>query len=348
MYEPVYVLSVLHLSERHLEQLRSVSPRLVVRQHSISSEELWLNASRQQFAEIVSPETEILYTHSAPFDIALMPRLRWGQVDSAGVNLLHNTSLWKSDIPITSANGVHAVQIAEHVLAMLLAHAHHLPLAYRLQNHAQWASGSQQLKAFVSPEIRGKTLGILGYGAIGREVARLARAYGLRILATKRRGQSATFDGWSPVGTGDPDGHIPEQFYDLDELHLLLPECDAILLALPLSKQTQHIIGKVALSLMRPHAFIVNIGRGALIDHKELIAALQAQRLGGAALDVTDPEPLPAESPLWSMENVIITPHIAGLSTHYNDRIADLMSENLRRYLAGEPLLNLVRRELGY
>jgi phosphoglycerate dehydrogenase-like enzyme len=234
------------------------------------------------------------------------------------------------------------------VLAMLLAHAHHLPLAYRLQNHAQWASSSQQLKAFVSPEIRGKTLGILGYGAIGREVARLARACGLRILATKRRGQSATFDGWSPVGTGDPDGHIPEQFYDLDELHLLLPECDAILLALPLSKQTQHIIGKAALSLMRPHAFIVNIGRGALIDHNELIAALQAQRLGGAALDVTDPEPLPTESPLWSMENVMITPHIAGLSTHYNDRIADLMSENLRRYLAGEPLLNFVRRELGY
>jgi len=347
MYEPVRVLSVLHLSERHLEQLRSVSPRLVVQQHSISSEEQWLNASRQQLAEMLSPDTEILYTHSAPFDMELVPRLRWVQVDSAGVNLLHNTPLWKSDIPITSANGVHAVQIAEHVLAMLLAHAHHLPLAYRLQDHAQWASG-QQLEAFVSPEIRGKTLGILGYGAIGREVARLAAACGLRVLATKRRGQPAIFDGWSPVGTGDPEGRIPEQFYDLDELHLLLPACDAILLALPLSKQTQHIIGKAALSLMRPHAFIVNIGRGVLIDHNELIAALQARRLGGVALDVTDPEPLPAESPLWSMENVIITPHIAGLSTHYNDRIVDLMSENLRRYLAGEPLLNLVRRELGY
>lgn len=347
MYEPVHILSVLHLSERHLEQLRSVSPRLVVQQHSISSEEWWLSASSQQLAEIVSPNTEILYTHTAPFDLELVPNLRWVQVDSAGVNLLHNTPLWKSDIPITSANGVHAVQIAEHVLAMLLAHAHHLPLAYRLQDHAQWAS-SQQLEAFVSPEIRGKTLGILGYGAIGREVARLAAACGLRVLATKRRGQPATFDGWSPIGTGDPNGDIPEQFYDLDELHLLLPECDAILLALPLSEQTQHIIGKAALSLMRPHTFLVNIGRGALIDHNELIAILQARRLGGVALDVTDPEPLPTESPLWSMDNVIITPHIAGLSTHYNDRIADLMSENLRRYLAGEPLLNLVRRELGY
>ena len=99
---------------------------------------------------------------------------------------------------------------------------------------------------------------------------------------------------------------------------------------------------------MRPHAFLVNIGRGALIDQNALIAALQEQRLGGAALDVTDPEPLPADSPLWVMENVIITPHIAGLSTHYNDRIVDLLSENLRRYLTGEPLLNLVQRELGY
>jgi phosphoglycerate dehydrogenase-like enzyme len=345
MNELVHVLSVLHLSERHLAQLRSVSPRLVVQQHSISPEEQWVRASDQQ--KVLSPDTEILYTHIAPFDLRLTPRLRWVQVDSAGVDLLHNTPLWKSDIPITSANGVHAVQIAEHVLAMLLAHAHHLPLAYRLQERAHWASG-QQLEAFVSPELRGKTLGIVGYGAIGREVARLAAAYGMCVLATKRRGQPAAFNGWSPVGTGDPDGSIPERFYDLDELHTLLAKCDAIVLALPVSKQTRHLIGKAELSAMRPHAFLINIGRGALIDQNELIAALQEQRLGGAALDVTDPEPLSADSLLWSMDNVIVTPHIAGLSTHYNDRIVDLMSENLRRYLAGESLLNLVQRELGY
>ncbi|MFL5657512.1 MAG: NAD(P)-dependent oxidoreductase, partial [Ktedonobacteraceae bacterium] len=111
---------------------------------------------------------------------------------------------------------------------------------------------------------------------------------------------------------------------------------------------TQCIIGKAELSAMRPHAFLINIGRGALIDQNELIAALQKQRLGGVALDVTDPEPLPADSPLWTMKNVIVTPHIAGLSAHYNDRIVDLLRENVRRYLTGEPLLNLVQRELGY
>ncbi len=161
MNEPVHVVSVLHLSERHLAQLRSVSPRLVVQQYALPLEEQWLRAADQQFTEVLSPETEILYTHTAPFDVRLTPKLRWVQVDSAGVNLLHDTPLWKSDIPITSANGVHSVQIAEHVLAMLLAHAHHLPLASRLQERAEWASG-KPLEAFVSPEIRGKTLGILG------------------------------------------------------------------------------------------------------------------------------------------------------------------------------------------
>ncbi len=295
---------------------------------------------------MLSPETEILYTHTAPFDVRLTPKLRWVQVDSAGVNTLYNTPLWKSDILITSANGVHAVQITEYVLTMLLAHAHHLPLASRLQQRAEWASG-KPLQAFVSPEIRGKTLGVVGYGAIGRQVARLA-ACGMHVLATKRRGHPATFDGWSPLGTGDPDGRIPERFYDLDELHLLLPECDALVLALPLSKQTQFLIGQAELSAMRPHAFLINIGRGALIEQNALIAALEQQCLGGAALDVTDPEPLPAESPLWTMNNVIITPHIAGLSAHYNDRIIDLFSENVRRYLSGAQLLNLVQRELGY
>ncbi len=174
MNKPVHVVSVLHLSESHLAQLRSVSPRLVVQQHALPSEEQWLRASEQQFAEVLSPETEILYTHTAPFDVRLTPKLRWVQVDSAGVNLLHNTPLWKSDIPITSANGVHTVQIAEYVLTMLLAHAHRLPLASRLQQRAEWASG-QQLEAFVTPEIRGKTLGVVGYGAIGRQVARRPR-----------------------------------------------------------------------------------------------------------------------------------------------------------------------------
>jgi phosphoglycerate dehydrogenase-like enzyme len=339
MDERIHVLSMLQLREQHLDYLRAVSPRLEITQHSIASDE--------DFSKVLSEETEILYTHTAPFDLGVAPRLRWVQVDSAGVDLLHSTPLWKSTIPITSANGVHAIQIGEHVLALLLAHAHRLPLAYRWQERAHWGQ-FDELRPFITPELRGMTLGILGYGAIGREIARLASAFGMHILATKRANGSAVFDGWTPGGTGDPEGRIPEHFYDLDELHQMLPECDALVLALPKSARTLHLIGEVELQLMRPHCVLINIGRGALIDQHALVRALSEEGLGGVALDVTDPEPLPADSPLWALPNVLITPHVAGLSIHYDDRIVELFAENLRRYLQNEPLLNLVQREQGY
>lgn len=339
MEEQIRVLSVLRLSEQHLDYLRAVSPRLEITQHTITSE--------QDFSNVLSEETEILYTHVAPFDLRMTPRLRWVQVDSAGVDLLHGTPLWKSAIPITSANGVHAIQIGEHVLALLLAHAHRLPLAYRWQQRAHWGQ-PDELRHFITPELRSMTLGILGYGAIGREIARLASAFGMHILATKREGSSAVFDGWTPEGTGDPEGRIPGQFYDLDELHQMLPACDALILALPKSARTLHLIGETELQLMRPHCVLINIGRGTLIDQHALVRALSEERLGGVALDVTDPEPLPTNSPLWHFPNVVITPHVAGLSVHYDDRIVELFAASLRRYLHNEPLLNVVQREQGY
>jgi phosphoglycerate dehydrogenase-like enzyme len=213
---------------------------------------------------------------------------------------------------------------------------------------AHWAD-AKQLELFQQPqELAGMTLGIVGYGAIGRQVAHLAQAFGMHVLATKRADRPASFDGWTPAGTGDPDGTIPEQFYPLDELHTMLSACDAIVLALPLTKATQHIIGAEELAVIRPHALLVNIARGALIDQNALITALREHRLGGAALDVTDPEPLPTESPLWKLDNVLITPHISGFSRLYNDRVVELFSENLSRYLRGEALLNTVQRNLGY
>lgn len=340
MSRVIHLLSVLQLSQAQLQRLQAVSPTLEVQQRTLGP--------TQDFAEILSPDIEILYTHRGDFDLQQVPALRWVQVDSAGVNLLQGTQLWKSEITITSANGVHAIQIAEHVFAVLLALSHQLPLAQRLQKSAHWAD-TAELELFQQPtELAGMTLGIVGYGAIGRQVARLAQAFGMRVLATKRADRPASFDGWTPTGTGDPDGTLPEQFYSLDELHSMLSACDAVVLALPLSKATQHIIGAAALAAMRPHALLVNIARGALIDQHALIAALQEHRLGGAALDVTDPEPLPAESPLWKLDNVLITPHIAGFSRFYNDRIVELFSENLSRYIRGEPLLNTVQRNLGY
>jgi phosphoglycerate dehydrogenase-like enzyme len=337
--QPIHVLSVRQLNEAQLQRLRAVSPRLEVRQQSI--------ASAEEFAQVLTPDTEVLYTFRGNFDLRLAPALRWVQVDSAGVNALYGTPLWQSNILITSANGVHAIQIGEYVLAVLLAHGHRLPLAQHLQARGEWARGEQN-EAFTPMELRGATLGILGYGAIGREVARLAHAFGMRILATKRPDRPARFDGWTPPGTGDPDGTLPEHFYALDELPDLLGACDAVVIALPLTAGTHHLIGAAELAAMRPHAILVNIARGAIIDQEALIAALREHRIGGAALDVTDPEPLPAESPLWAMDTVIITPHVSGQSRFYDDRAVELFAENLRRYLNGEPLLNLVQRAQGY
>lgn len=345
--EPIHVLSVLDLNDEQLERVRAVSPRLVVEQRSLSSNERFKRPVPERFAEVLTPDVEILYTFMAPFELSLTPKLRWVQGISAGVDNFYNTPLWRSEIALTNASGVHAVQIPEYVLGMLISHAHHFPEIARVQVEARWPTMGEK-RVFATRELRGKTLGILGYGAIGREIARLASAFGMRVLATKRADKPAAFDGWTQPGTGDPDGSIPARFYALSELHELLPECDMLVLALPLSEQTRHLIGRAEFALMRRHAFLVNIGRGPLIDHDALIAALHEQLIGGAALDVTEPEPLPADSPLWHMPNVQITPHISGLSVYYDERAVDLFCENLRRYLHGEPLLNLVQRERGY
>lgn len=347
--QSVHVLSVLNLNERHLSQIRAVSPRLVVNQRPVREQRAlaFQKVTVEEFARVLSPEVEILCTMFAPFDLALTPNLRWVQTYNAGIDMLRNTPLWNSEIAITNASGVHSIQISERVMSMLLALAYRLPIIHRLQAEQHWPDGDERLR-LAPTELYGLTLGILGYGAIGRQIARLAASFGMRILATKRAGRSTSFDGWTPPGTGDPSGNLPARFYDLEELHSMLPECDVLVLALPLTPQTRHIIGQAEFALLPRHSYIVNIGRGPLIDHEALITALQNHNIGGAALDVTEPEPLPASSPLWNMTNVLITPHIAGLSRYYDDRIVDLFCINLQRYLAGEPLYNLVQRELGY
>lgn len=344
--QSVHVLSVLNLSERHLERIRAVSPRLVVSQRTLAMDQTHSPGS-QEFASVLTPETEVLYAHNAPFGLELAPGLRWVQLNSAGVEQLYNTPVWQSDITLTNASGIHAVQIAEYVLGMLLSYAHRFPQAARFQREAYWPAMIEK-RSLATRELRGKTLGILGYGAIGREVARLASAFGVRVLATKRAGRPSAFDGWTPPGTGDPAGVLPERFYDLSELPELLPACDMLVLALPLSAQTRHLIGQAELALMRRHAFLVNIGRGSLVDPDALLVALQTRSIGGAALDVTEPEPLPASSPLWGLDNLLLTPHISGMSAYYDDRLVELFCANLQRYLAGEALFNQVQRDLGY
>jgi phosphoglycerate dehydrogenase-like enzyme len=195
-------------------------------------------------------------------------------------------------------------------------------------------------------------VGIVGYGAIGREIARLCKGLGLRVMATKRTAASSTkYDGYAAPGTGDPDGVLPDAFFALDQpnqLHQLLNQSDVVILLVPMTEATRHIMGADELAQMKRDALLINIGRGGLIDQQALMNAMNDKLIGGTVLDVTDPEPLPNDHALWRTPNVFITPHIAGLSAHYNDNVTRIFAENLRRYASGEGLVNVVRRELGY
>ena len=336
--DTISVVSTLSFSDELLDRLRSVSPRLVVTQQTASAaDELpagWLD------------QVEVLYTGSALPDPARTPRLRWVQMHSAGVDHLQDTPLWRSDVAVTTSSGIHAPNIAEYVLAMMLAFARRLPRMLAYQARAEWPS--QRWEKFATPELRRATVGVMGYGSIGREIGRLAHAFGMRVLGLRRSagtGRPPEFE--LPELAGRP-GAEPDLLFTPDQLAEMLPACDYVVLALPHTPATYHFINEAALRAMKPSALLVNIGRGALVDEAALARALREGWIAGAALDVFEQEPLPADSPLWKMDNVIISPHIAGFTPHYDERAAALFAENLRRYLAGEPLLNQVERGRGY
>ena len=341
--DPLHILSVRALTKPQLQVIRAATPNAIVIHFDATTS--------AQIEAALTPDIEILLTGRGNFSIQQATGLKWVQAENAGVEHFHGTDIWNSAITLTSANGAHTPHMPEFVLAAMLSHAYKLPLAQSYQERRVWGGGEHR-SLFTPRELHGQTLGIVGYGAIGREIARLAKAIGMHVLATKRSAASSTrFDGYSAPGTGDPQGTLPDAFFTLDqpnELTQLLNQSDIVVLLVPLTDDTRHLIGAAQLAQMKPDALLINIGRGGLIDQAALIDALNNKVIGGAVLDVTDPEPLPEDDPLWRAPNVIITPHIAGLSAHYHDNVLRMFAENLRRYTQGEPLLNVVRRELGY
>jgi len=232
-----------------------------------------------------------------------------------------------TEIIITN-NHVHGEAIAEHVFALLLAHTRRLREVFQYQDARRW--GHRELTV---PAVAGRTMGILGLGTIGAEVARRAVAFGMRVLGTKRR-----------------PAPIPgvERVLPADGLDAVLRESHVLVLALPLTPATRGLIGARELALLPRGGFVVNVARGGLIDETALVAALREGHLAGAGLDVFAEEPLPSTSPLWALPGVIVTPHTSGDFPDYMDRILPLFCENLRRYLAGQPLSNIVDPVLGY
>ncbi|HVC21780.1 MAG TPA: D-2-hydroxyacid dehydrogenase [Vicinamibacterales bacterium] len=269
-----------------------------------------------------------------PAEIAAAKALRWVHTQAAGVGHLLSREFIDSPIVLTNSRGVRAPAIAEHVLAMALVLARQIHTALARQRERVWAQDELE-RAGLMWTLRGRTMGVVGLGAIGAAVARLASAFGMDVIGLRRRTDAPAPDGVRQV--------IPP-----DRLPDLLRASDVVVLASALTPATEGLVGAPGLRLMPPHALLVNVGRGGLVREADLIDALRAGVIGGAALDVFEDEPLDPASPLWTLPNVIVSPHVSGATERYWDLVGDLFIENLRRFQRGEALLNVVDKQAGY
>lgn len=256
--------------------------------------------------------------------------LRWIQATGAGVDGLLFPELVESEVILTNASGVHPIPIAEHTFALILAITRGLIKSFEGKNKRAWLHNEVYID-----ELYGKTIGIIGYGRIGQGIARLARGFGMKIIGLKR----------------DPDKEVevkPDIILGKNSLDILLKESDIVVIIVPLTKETYHLIGERELRLMKPSSILINVARGKVVDENALIKALKEKWILGAGLDVFETEPLPFESELWNLDNVVITPHIAGLNPHYTDRLLEIFIKNLKAYPDISKMVNVVDKRLGY
>ena len=281
------------------------------------------------------PDSDIFVGFSLrPEQFALARKLKWLHSTAAGVGQLMYPELQNSGIEVTNASGVHSIPMAEHILGTLIALARRFPDCFRYQQQARWAQ--QELwNAPVRPrELRGQILLFIGFGAIGREVAKIIRPLGMRVWAVTRSGRA--------------EEGLAEQVFPASKLDEALAQADFVVLAAPETPETRKMIGAREFALMKPSAYFLNVSRGALVDEPALISALEQHKIAGAALDVASQEPLPPENPLWKLDNAFITPHMSAVSEHLWERQANLLMENLERWFAGDELLNRVDLNRGY
>ena len=313
---PCVVAVLREIEARSVAEIESVDPQ--VRVVRVTARDTWLDEA---------PDAEVIVGFRPLREGALRARkLRWVHAIGAGVeNLCEDVA--GTDIRVTN-NHIHGDSIAEHVFALILAHTRRLREVFDCQAARRWAYDD-----LLGGLLAGRTMGILGLGTIGRQVARRAAAFGMRVVGTKRRPEPVP--GVERVG--------PPQ-----ETAAVLRQATVLVLTLPLTPATRGTLGAAQLALLPEGAFVVNVGRGGLLDEAALVDALRTGRLAGAGLDVFADEPLPESSPLWGATGVIITPHVAGDFPGYMDHMVAQFCENLRRYLAGRPLQNTVDLALGY
>jgi phosphoglycerate dehydrogenase-like enzyme len=329
--EPLRVLEwvrhtegIWNLPRAEMDRLRRDFPRVVFE----------FPATRDE-ADALLPEVEVVLGFAArPEVFATAKRLRWIHSTAAGVEGILSPALVASDVTLTCSRGLHAQSMAEHTLGLMLAFARQLHRSRDAQREHRWSQHEQWGASPGFADLAGATVGIVGFGHIGSAIGGKARALGMHVLAVRR----------TPAASPEP----AHEQWGLDRLPELLERSDWVVLAAPHTRESARMVGAAELARMKPGARLVNVGRGALVDQDALVAALAAGRIAGAGLDVMASEPVPADSPLWDMPNVILTPHVSGLGPRYWERATDVFAANLRRWLAGEPLHGVVNKHAGY
>jgi phosphoglycerate dehydrogenase-like enzyme len=267
-------------------------------------------------------------------ELARASRLRWVHTSAVAVETLCLPELFARGIAVSNTRGVQAVPIAEHVMAVLLALAKQIPFVLENQQQARWAQNE-----FVTDRLprllKGRTFGLVGVGTIGSEIAKRAEAFGMRVIAMRRRPAYGVI------------GHV-ERVYGIADLSDFLGQCHALVVAAPLTPETLGLMGAEQFAQLPKGAVVINVGRAKIIDTDALIDALTRGHLGGASLDVFPQEPLPADHPLWTTPNVILTPHTSGFRHGHWDEVVELYGDNIERWLKGEPLKYRIEPELGY
>lgn len=334
----ILVLFTIAFPNELLERIKALSPRLKLVVDPARSEE--------EFSEELLAEVEVLYTASVLPEPEDAPNLKWVQIHFAGIDHFADHPLLQSEVQVTTLSGVAASGMTEFAVMLMLSLGRRLPLMMEDKAAKHWAE--DRFDRFKPIEIRGSTVGIVGYGSIGRQIARICRSFGAEVLATKRDLKTLQDPGFQFEDMGDPDSSLVRRVYPPQALASMAAECDFLVITIPLTSETRGTVDEKIFAKMKPSSFLIDLSRGGIVDHGALVDALRDKRIAGAALDVYPVEPLPESSPLWEMGNVILSPHIAGSSARYNELAIELFVENMQRYLAEQPLLNRFIPERGY
>jgi phosphoglycerate dehydrogenase-like enzyme len=333
---PLHVAVTVEFPPSFIERVRSVDDRVVVHHHPVEG-------SQDELPGPVLGAAEVMYTSGVLPGPAAAPALRWVQLDTSGIDHVRASALWDSDVVITTLGGVSPAPLAEWVMMMVLAHAHHLRDTEAMAARRHWPSREDRWKLLMPRDLRRSTVGIVGYGRLGREVARLCQAFGMRVLAVRRE----------PGSSGGERFGRQQELEDVvavgpGGLHDVLAQSEYVVLTLPFTAETEGMIGVRELETMKAGSALVNASRGGVVDETALVAALDRGQLDLYASDVFATEPLPVDHPLWSHPHSVVTPHIAGFAPDYLEVVGTLFTGNLRRYLDGAPLLNVADRARGY